>query len=72
MDRRIVIHGMDGYEPILPFRCCNIHSFVDGRRENESIVVVGVLADEIHPARSRSDKVRFAAEGLSVLSEGSV
>ena len=37
---------------------------VDGEREDESLVVVRVLADQVHPPRRRRDDVRGTAESL--------
>ena len=38
---------------------------VDGERQHQTVVVVGVLADEVHPARRRPDPVGLAAGELA-------
>jgi len=38
------------------------HRSIDGQRQDEAVVVVGVLADQIDPARRANHPLRLAAE----------
>ena len=60
----VVIDGMHDHLAVVARLQGDPHGAIDGQRQHETVVVVGMLADQIHPAGRTDHQLRLTAETL--------
>ena len=61
----LVVDRMHDHLAVVAGLECNPHGPIDGQGKNKPVVVIGVLADQIHPARGADDPLGLPPEFFS-------
>jgi hypothetical protein len=62
LDKDVEIDGMHSDKPIGPLTASESDAPVNGGRQDETVVIIGVLADKVHAPRGTNHDLRCRAE----------